>query len=437
MSTPRSQRLTRAEVNIEETWRLEDLFPTVQDWEDEFAAIERDLVTVTHFKDRLEEGAQVLLDCLSAYEKLAIRLTRLTTYSSLHLQADGTNPILQERAQKARALMAKIRAAVSFVESEILALPKERLEEYFISKPDLGVFRRYLDDLLETQPYRLDPATEEALAALSEVLEAPYSIYQRSKSADMQFDSVTDSTGKEMPNSFALFEEKYESSPDTVLRRGAFASFTKTLLQYKNTYAAVYATEVKRQITLARLRGYDSVFEMLPQPEHVTLEMYHNLHDIIQTELAPHMRRLARLKKRVLGLDEMRFCDLKAPLDPEFQPSTTYEEAGQTILDALSVLGDEYVEIIRQALTDRWVDRADNIGKSTGAFCSSPYGVHPFILVTWADDMRSAFTLAHELGHAGHSALANSHQTFFNVRPSRYFVEAPSTMNERLLANHL
>lgn len=437
MSAAKPARLTRAEVPVEQTWRLEDLFPAPEDWEKELQAVEGDLVTVTQYKDRLGEGAGVLLDCLAAWEKLAVRLTRVYTYASLHLEADGTSPTYQEWAQRAAALIAKVQAALSFVESEIIALEEGRLEEYLAQNQGLAVYARHLKDLVETKPYRLHPETEEALAALGEVLNAPSVIYNRSKSADMQFDPVVDKTGQELPNSFALYEEKYESSPDTELRRNAFASFTRTLKQYKHTYAAVYGTEVKRQVTLARLRGYGSVTEMLLHPQHVTLEMYHNLHDIIQKELAPHMRCLARLKKRILGLDEMRFCDLKAPLDPEFQPPTTYEKASGVILDALSILGDEYIEIMRQALTDRWVDRADNVGKSTGAFCSSPYGVHPFILVTWTDDMRSAFTLAHELGHAGHFALAGKHQRYVNIRPSLYFVEAPSTMNERILAHHL
>src|SRR5690606_6010965 len=150
-----------------------------------------------------------------------------------------------------------------FVESEILALPRELLEEYLAENEGLQVFARYLRDLLETQPYRLQPETEEALKALGEVLEAPGVIYNRSKSADMQFDPVQDKTGRQLPNSFALYEEKYETSPDTELRRNAFASFTRTLRQYKHTFAAVYATEVKRQVILARLRGYNSVTEML------------------------------------------------------------------------------------------------------------------------------------------------------------------------------
>src|SRR5690625_653562 len=176
---------------------------------------------------------------------------------------------------------------------------------------------------------------------------------------------------------------------------------------------------------------------MLLHPQHVTQDMYHNQLDIIQKELAPHMRKYAKLKQEQLGLEEMRFCDLQVALDPDFVPETTYEEASKTIMDALQVMGPEYSEIIKKGLTERWVDRADNIGKSTGAFCASPYGVHPYILITWTNTMRGTFVLAHELGHAGHFYLAGKYQSLANTRPSTYFIEAPSTLNELLLADHL
>ncbi|MEH7493042.1 oligoendopeptidase F, partial [Neobacillus niacini] len=265
----------------------------------------------------------------------------------------------------------------------------------------------------------------------------PYTIYNMAKLADMDFSPIADSEENELPVSFALFENRYEFSADTEIRRKAYDSFVSTLKQYKNTIAAAYSAEVKKQVTLSRLRNYQSVEQMLLEPQQVTLDMYNNQIDIIFKELAPHMRRFAKLKKKALGLDVMKFCDLKAPLDPDFNPETTYEEASQLILESLKVMGPEYCEIIEKGFKNRWVDLADNIGKSTGAFCSSPYGAHPYILVTWQDNMRGCFTLAHEFGHAGHFYLANKHQRIMNVRPSLYFIEAPSTMNELLLGQHL
>ncbi|MCI4129181.1 oligoendopeptidase F [Bacillus haynesii] len=431
------KRPKRSEVPQELTWNLTDLFSSYEAWEDALVKIEEDLVSIGSFKGRLHEGADVLLDCLMLQEKLLERLIRTVAYTHLRKSEDLTNPVNQADASRMAALQAKLNAGLSFIQSEILEFPEHQVETYIKSEKGLEPFSKMLLEIIERKPYKLAPETEEALAILGEVHDAPYKIFGMAKLADMQFSPIQDRNGNELANSFALYEGKYMFSPDTHIRRTAFDSFTNTLQTYKNTIAAIYETEVKKQVGMSRLRGYESVTHMLLQPQSVTLEMYHNQLDVIKNELAPHMRKYAALKKRVLDLDEMRFCDLQAPLDHDFSPKTTYEQAGRMILDALQVMGPEYAEVMETALTKRWVDLADNIGKSTGAFCSSPYGVHPFILMTWTDTMRDAFTLAHELGHAGHFYFANRKQRIMNVRPSLYFIEAPSTMNEMLLAQHL
>jgi oligoendopeptidase F len=432
-----AKRLTRAEIPVELTWNLENLFVSEEEWAAELSAVQEDVTCVTQYQGRLGEGAQFLLACLKEFEALQERLIRVATYASLRFSEDGSNPVNQARSMQTAAALSKIGARLTFIESEVLDLPEGTVQRYLQEEPELAAFRRMLEDLEERKPHRLSLQTEQVLAALGQVLNAPYAIYQRGKASDMQFHPVVDTNGNEHPVSLALYEDRYELSPDTELRREAYGSFVRTLDQYKNTFAAVYATEVNKQMTLARLRGYASITEMLLQPQHVTLEMYNNQLDIIQAELAPHMQRWAKLKRRVLGLDKMLHCDLKAPLDPTFSPKTSREEAAQLILQALSVLGQEYREIIETAFRKRWIDFADNVGKSTGAFCSSPYGVHPYILITWTDTMRSAFVLAHELGHAGHFVLAQRNQTLMNTRPSMYFIEAPSTMNEQLLAQYI
>jgi oligoendopeptidase F len=431
------RRLTRSEVPEELTWNLKDLFVSDEAWEAELASIDADISAVSQYKGTLGQGSKTLLSCLSAQEQVSMKLIKAFTYASLRQSADGTDPINQANSAKISALRTKVSAALSFIDSEILALPEGKVEDYIQEEPELLPFQKYLQELIQKKAHTLSPETEEAIAALGEVLNAPYQIFGMSKLTDMQFASIEDENGNELPNSFALFETRYEFSANTNVRRKAYASFVNTLKQYKNTFAATYATEVKKQVALSRLRKYDSVTEMLLEPQQVTEEMYNNQLDIITKELAPHMRRYANLKKRVLGLDKVLFCDLKAPLDPDFSPEISYEEASKMILEALEVMGPEYSEIMQKGLTERWCDLSDNVGKSTGAFCSSPYGAHPYILITWQNTMRNVFTLAHELGHAGHFYLANKNQRIMNTRPSMYFVEAPSTMNEMLLANHL
>jgi oligoendopeptidase F len=431
------KRLTRTEVPEELTWNLDDLFVSDQAWETELAVIENDTAKIEGFKGTLHISSKELSACLIAEEQLVMKMVKAGTYASLKQSADGTDPVNQANSAKLAALRTKMTATLSFIHSEILSLEEGTVEKYLQENVELQPFRKDLLELLETKKHRLAPETEEVLAALGEVHGAPYTIYNMAKLADMDFSPIKDSEGHELPVSFALFENRYEFSADTEIRRKTYDSFVSTLKQYKNTIAAAYSAEIKKQVTLSRLRNYQSVEQMLLEPQQVTLDMYNNQIDIIFKELAPHMRRFAQLKKKALGLDVMKFCDLKAPLDLDFNPETTYEEARELILESLKVMGPEYSEIIEKGFKERWVDLADNIGKSTGAFCSSPYGAHPYILVTWQDNMRGCFTLAHEFGHAGHFYLANKHQRIMNVRPSLYFIEAPSTMNELLLGQHL
>lgn len=429
--------MKRSEVLEETTWNLDDLFTSVEAWETELKSIRENVGNVTQYKGRLSEGPEILLACLHAQEKLHERVSRAASFARLRQTEDGTNSDNLVNSAKSGDMVSTIASALTFIKSEIMDLPEGTIERYCEENPGLTDFRRSLLLLLESKPHRLSSETESVLASMSEVLDSPYRVYLRAKLSDMTFDNVTDESGNTLPVSFPLYENKYEQSPDTTLRRSAFASFSNSLRTYQNTFAEAYATEVKKQVILSRLRGYESVTEMLLQPQQVTTQMYNQILDTIQEQLAPHMRRFAKLKKRELGLEHMYFSDLKAPLDPEFSPSTTYEEACQLIQNALGVLGSEYGEIVHSAFNDRWVDYANNEGKSTGAFCSSVYGQHSYILMTWADHMRGAFTLAHEVGHAGHLMLAARNQRSVNARPSMYFIEAPSTMNELLLADHL
>ena len=430
-------RLSRADVPVAMTWNLDDLFASPADWEAELEALDAARSDLNPYQGRLGDGAATLLACLNTVEVLQQRFVRVSTFAYLRNAQDGTNPQHQAAMARIAALSAGLSASFAFVESEILQLTDGVVEQYLASESDLAAHRVNLLDLLETKPHRLSAEAESLLASLGEVLGAPAMVYNRSKSSDIQFAPFKDATGTTYPNSFNVFEASHETHQDTSVRRGAWKSFSEGLKAYNHTYAATFATEIKKNVVLARRRKYRSTEEFLLQPHKIAPELYANILQIIQAELAPHMRRYARLRRRVLGLDKLLYCDIKAPLDPEFNPRISYEDACELILDALAVMGPEYCQFVRTALTQRWVDRADNIGKSSGAFCASPYGVHPFILITWADTMRNVFTLAHELGHGGHFGLEMQHQRFVNTRPAMPFVEAPSIMNEMLLAQHI
>jgi oligoendopeptidase F len=430
-------RLSRAEVPVDQTWNLDDLFVSDAEWEAEHDAVDAARGDVSRYQGHLGEGAATLLACLNAVEALQQRFVRVVTFAHLRNAQDGTNPQFQSAMARVAALEARLGASIAFVDSEILELPDGVLEQYLASEPELAVHRIRLQDLLDLKPHRLGADIERVLASLGQVLNAPYMVYSRSKSSDMQFAPFTDAAGTTHANSINGFESNFESHSDTSVRRNAWQSFSAGLKTYNHTYAATFATEVNKNVVLARLRNYASTEDYLLQPHKIPRAVYTNIVQIIQTELAPHMQRYARLRRRVLGLDKLLYCDIKAPLDAEFNPRVTYDEGCALILDALAAMGPEYCDFARKTMTQRWVDRSDNVGKSSGAFCASPYGVHPYILITWADTMRNVFTLAHELGHGGHFGLAMRHQRYVNTRPAMPFVEAPSIMNEMLLAQHI
>lgn len=432
-----AERLKRNEVDVQMTWNTDSLFNSKEAFDAALEEVKVEVESLKTYKGRLTESGCVLFEALESLEKLMIKLEALGTYAGLNEAVDGTDNAFQELAMIFDAAAAKIQADLTFFDNEIMSLTDAQYMSFFIDDARLEAYRPYIENLYEQKQYKLSDETEEAFAALGEVLEAPYRTYSVSKAADMVFDAVLDGEGNTLPNSFALFEGKYEYCEDPVLRKNAYESFNKTLNQYKNTFASVYNTEVTKQVMISKLRGYSSVTQMLLKPQKVTEEMYHRQIDVIYNELAPHMRKFAGLLKEKHGLDKVHFYDLKAPLDTTFNPTATYEEAKEIILKSLAVMGEEYVGIIERGFSERWIDYADNIGKSTGAFCASPYASHPYILTTFQNNMRDAFTLAHELGHAGHFYLANREQNAFNTTPSMYNIEAPSTMNEMLLGRYL
>ena len=423
----------RDEVPVELTWDLSLIYPTVEEWQADFdAAVKLADEIEAQFKGKLTDP-QTIADCLAHLEELLKKAYLVGSYASLAVSVDYYNTENQERDGRVGAAMAQISSKLTFIDSEILKQPDEVIEKAIaLSK---GA-KNYLRDLLRKKPHQLSPETEKVLAAFSQSFETPYEVYEMSKLADMQFPSFT-VKGKKYPLGYSLFEDDYEYERDTDVRRAAFKAFSKKLRQYENVTAAAYNAQVRNEKVEATVRGFADVFDYLLFEQKVTRDMYDRQIDVITERLAPHMRRYAKLIQKKYGLDKMTFADLKLPLDPDYDPKVTPEEAHKLVRDGLSILGEDYVAMIDEAFEKRWIDFAKNQGKETGGFCSSPYGRDSFILLSWNDRMSDVFTIAHELGHAGHFRHCNNAQSLFDTEVSGYFVEAPSTMNEVLFTDYL
>lgn len=423
----------RSEVDKNLTWDLSSLIKNEEVFKETLnkvlslaESIERD------FKGKLK-SADLINNCLDRMREFEMMASWVGSYAYLSVASDQKDMTSQERQAKIATLQSKILSNLNFVQAEILALDEEMVKKALEDSQDN---KGYLENILRRKPHTLSPEVEKILLSLSSALEAPYRIYNTTKLADMNFGEF-EVDGSKYPLSFVLFEGEWEYEKDTKLRREAFEAFSKKLREYQYGLATVYNTQVNKEKTFSELRGFDSVIDSLLFNQKVDRSLYNRQIDLIMEHLAPHMRKYANLLKKTNKLDKITFADLKIDVDPDFEPEISVEESRKYILEALGVLGDDYVNMINRAYDERWIDFVQNEGKSTGAFCSTPYGSHPFILISWTERMREVFVLAHELGHAGHFYLAQKNQSIYNARPSQYFIEAPSTMNEMLMANYL
>lgn len=425
--------LFRKDVKKELTWDLSLIYKD----EDALMADAARLECLTaqlekDYKGRLD-SADRINECLDKLREIYGIVTLVGNYCELATSVDYYDTHNMELAGRMNRRISECMSSLSFIDSELSAKSDELINEVAQASKENA---NYLKEVLREKPHLLSPETEKVLKALSQTTGASYEIYNTAKLADMKFPDF-EVDGKKYPLGYSLFEDDYEYDERTDVRRAAFAAFSAKLHDYENVTAAAYNTAVQYEKTMSDLRGFDNVFDSLLFGQHVDRTLYNRQIDLIMDKLAPHMRKYAKLLGRVHKLDKVTYADLKLPVDPEYSPKLTIEESKDYVTKGLSILGEDYVNMVERAYTERWFDFAQNQGKSTGGFCASPYGKNSFILLSWNGRMSDVFTIAHELGHAGHFKACNAAQSIFDTDVSTYFVESPSTMNELLLGHYL
>lgn len=426
----------RSEVNPAHCWDLNAIFETP---EAAAAAEEKAIQEGNAFVEQYEgqvqkiDNAKDLIAFILAMQDLNVKISRLFAYHYLGYNVDMKNPKLRENVMRIQMKFQELTSKMSFIDNELATLPVELLEAAQKEAPE---FATYLQDLIDWRPHRLDPKTESALAHLAPTLTASSELYSTVKFNDMTFPDF-EVDGKTYPLSYVLYENNYAYDPDTKVRRESFKHFSETLEKYRNITAAIYNHRIQYEKQMADLRGFDSVFDYLLWDQKVDRDLYDRQIDVIMKELAGPMRRYAKLLQKVHGLDTLYFSDLKLPLDPGYSEEVTPEGAKEKIEDALAAMGDEYRDMLLPAFEERWLDFAQNDGKSTGGFAMPVHGAHPYILLNWDGGMSEVFTLIHELGHAGQFLLSQAHNEPLQDDMSMYSVEAPSTFHETLLAYSL
>lgn len=422
----------RNEVPISMTWDTTLLYETNNDFQTALQQFEKIIQQfVTSYKNQLST-AETIISALVDLETILDSHSRLLHYAYLQLDVDKKNMELGALANNTFSKLDVLMPEIAFFEIQLSQVSENILLQV---KEQSTQHASYINEVLRNKTQQLSNEQEELLAKLSPTFAHPTHIYEAIKFEDMTFQSF-ESNGTQYANSYVLFENDYEISHDKTLRHKANQSFYQTLRAYKNATAATYISHIKNERLQAKLRGFKSTIDYLLFRQNVSRDLFDRQIDVIMSDLAPHMRRYVKLVAKTHGLDKITHADLKISLPSSYNVRITPEQSKEMLIECLSVLGDDYRQMIEKSYDQRWIDFAQNDGKSTGGYCATIHKGPSYILLSWTGLMNEVLVLAHELGHAGHFQLA-SKQSILNYDPSLYFIEAPSTANEVLTCNTL
>lgn len=424
----------RSEADPKYTWALEDVYANNDVWKADLEKARALPAQLAAYKGHLGDSAQKLLEFLQLGDGISVLFDSLYGYAQRRSDEDTANSLYQGMTSQAMSAMVAVDAASSFETPELLAIPDDKLEQFYQEEPALETYRLALTRIRSKRAHILSDAEEKLLAAAGEMSQAPDSVYSVFADADLKFPSATDKDG----NSHLVTHGTYiplMHSADRVLRKSAFASLYSVYGQFRNTAAALLSAQVKQLKFYADARKYDSTLQASLDGNYVPTEVYTNLISAVHENMAP-MYRYVDLRRKLLGVDELHMYDLYTPIVSDVDVNIPYEEAKQTVYDALACMGDDYRAILKEGFDNRWIDVYENVGKCSGAY-SAGLRKHPYVLLNYSGTLDSMFTLAHEMGHAIHSYLSNKHQPVAYSNYSIFVAEVASTCNEALLMQHL
>lgn len=424
----------RSEADPKYTWAIHDVYASDALWNADLEKARTFPQQIAAYKGRLGENAATLCEFLRLGDDMNVLFDALYGYAQRKSDEDTTNPTYQGMASQAMNAMVATDAAGSFETPELLAIPDETLAQFYRDEPALEVYRLYLTRVREKRAHILSDAEEKLLAAAGEISQSPDAIYSMFGDADLKFPPAVDKDGVSHPVTHGTYIPLMHSQ-DRILRKSAFESIYSVYSSFRNTAAAILTAQVKQLKFHADARRYESTLQAALDGNHVPVEVYHNLIDAVHENMQP-MYRYVALRKKLLGLNELHMYDLYTPMVADVDVSIPFEEAKQTVYEALAPMGDAYRSILKEGYDNGWIDVYENVGKCSGAY-SAGLRVHPYVLLNYSGTLDSMFTLAHEMGHAIHSYLSNRTQPVAYANYSIFVAEVASTCNEALLMQHL
>lgn len=425
--------ITREEQQLENTWDLTTIFKSDEDFNDAYKELDSKIDDNDKFKNGFD-SADKLADALELERSLDTELGKLFVYAHLKHDQDTSNDTYSALESRARSLAVKYSSAWSFLVPAIMDIPETKLKE-FAEDERLVEFKFDLEKLNKQRPHVLSDKEEQLLAQAGEIIHTPTQVYGMFNNADVDFKPAVDSEGKAHELTQGNYVELLKSS-DRQLRESAYNNLYGEYDKFKNTLSQTLGGVVNTHVFSANVRGYESSRHQALSNNHIPETVYDNLVNTVNDNL--HLlHRYTELRKKYLGVDELKMYDMYVPLVEDVEFDMTYDNAKEWLVNALAPLGEEYVNIVKEGLESRWVDVYENKGKRTGAYSSGTYGTNPYILMNWQDNVNNLFTLAHEFGHSVHSYYSRKNQPANASGYSIFVAEVASTFNEALLADYM
>ena len=426
--------MERSTIENKFKWTIDEMYPNEESIEKDIQKVKALIEEVKRYKGILADSEENIFKALNISEEASRILQNLYVYTHMKSHEDTRINKNQSNATKIDMLSTELSMATSYMVPEIIAMDNEKLENY-LKTERLSHYKKYVDDILRLKPHTLNEREEELLASVADLSGVPENVYDMLSFADLQFPEIEDENGEKVRvthSNFSLFLK----SKDERVRKDAFEAMYGIYGQYKNTFASTLYGGIKSEIFYAKTRKYESALQGSLFQDNVSVDVYNNLIDAVHENLDT-LNDYIDLKKKFLGLDKINMYDLYVPLTENFDMEISYEKAQKIILEALKPLGEEYLENVKKAFAEGWIDVYGNEGKQGGAYSWGSYDSKSYILMSYKDDLNSLFTLIHEMGHSMHSFYSKNNQPYLYSGYKIFVAEVASTLNELLLINYL
>lgn len=426
---------SREEIPEEYKWKLTDIYSSNEAWEADFLRLKGLLGEIAAEQQSFLNSAANILTVFQLKDKIGMVLDKLFVYARMHKDENNANAVYQGMTDRIQSLATEAGGVISFIVPALVTLEMEQLGQYLAQLPELRIYQRFFEEIQRQKAHILSAAEEKILAESADLADSSGTIFGMLDNADIKFPFVRDENGEAVELTKGRYS-KFLESPDRRVRKEAFEALYSSYGKLRNTLGATLNSSVKADVFYARARRFDSALQASLDGDNIPETVYDRLIEVVHNYL-PELNRYLRLRKKMLGLDDLHMYDLYTPLIPEYRKNYEYQEAKKLVLEGLNPLGDRYISLAHQGMENGWVDVFENEGKTSGAYAWGAYETHPYILLNYQGKIHDVFTIAHEMGHAMHSYHSNHAQPYINAGYRIFVAEVASTVNEALLMEHM